>query len=95
MQRAPGMAANLPTSSKASHEELRNEKEGQSHDLTKAEQEILAKQLNLPRVKASYFMLYRYATNIDLFIIIISTFFAIVAGVIFPLMTVSALPKNL
>jgi ATP-binding cassette, subfamily B (MDR/TAP), member 1 len=95
MQTATGMAANLPTSSKASHEELRNEKEGQSHDLTEAEQEILAKQLNLLRVKASYFMLYRYATNIDLFIILISTFFAIVAGVIFPLMTVSPLPKNL
>jgi ATP-binding cassette subfamily B (MDR/TAP) protein 1 len=95
MQRAPGMAANLPTSSKASHEELKNEKEGQTHDLTEAEQEILAKQLYLPRVKASYFMLYRYATNADLLIIIISTLFAIVAGVIFPLMTVSAQSNNL
>ena len=89
------MAANLPTSSKASHEELRNEKEGQTHDLTEAEQEILAKQLNLPHVKASYFMLYRYATRIDLLIIIVSTIFAITSGAIFPLMTVSALPNRL
>lgn len=89
------MAAKLPPSSIASNEEFKLEQEGHSHDLTEAEQEILAKQLNLPPVKASYFMLYRYATKIDLLIIAISTFFAIVSGVIFPLMTVSGPPRNL
>jgi ATP-binding cassette, subfamily B (MDR/TAP), member 1 len=92
---ATAMASNFPTPSVASHEDLKNEKGGQIHDLTEAEREILAKQLNLPPVKASYFMLYRYATNIDLLIIVISIFFAIISGVIFPLMTVSTLLRCL
>jgi ATP-binding cassette subfamily B (MDR/TAP) protein 1 len=88
------MATILPTSSKASHEELKFGQDGHSHDLTEVEQEILASQLNLPPVKGSYWMLYRYATKTDLVIITISSFFAIVSGVIFPLMTVSASPRN-
>jgi ATP-binding cassette subfamily B (MDR/TAP) protein 1 len=89
------MATNLPASSVASNEEIKVGQEGQSQELTEAEQEILARQLSLPAVTASYLMLYRYATKIDLLIIAISSLFAIVAGAVFPLMTVSALTRNL
>jgi len=88
------MAANLPASSVASHEDLKVENEGPGHDLTKEEQGILAKQLDLPRVEASYWMLYRYATKSDLLIIAISAFFAIVSGVVLPLMTVSCFSRG-
>ena len=85
------MALNLPPSSVVSHEDIKLETQGQSHDLSQAEQDMLARQLNLPPVKASYFMLYRYATNMDLVIILVSSFCAIAAGAIFPIMTVSTL----
>jgi hypothetical protein len=85
------MASNLPPSSVVSHEDMKLEAQGQSHDLSQAEQDILARQLSLPPVKASYFMLYRYATRMDLLIIVVSSICAIAAGAIFPIMTVSTL----
>jgi ATP-binding cassette subfamily B (MDR/TAP) protein 1 len=89
------MATNLPASSVVSNEEIKVGQEGQIHQLTEAEQEILTSQLSLPPVTASYLMLYRYATKIDLLIITISSLFAIVAGAVFPLMTVSPLTRTL
>lgn len=83
------MAGELGTPSLASHEELDLGKEKRDHDLTEEEQHILASQLSLPPVKASYWMLFRYTTKVDILIIIISAFFAIAAGTVFPLMTVS------
>jgi hypothetical protein len=85
------MASNLPPSSVVSHEDMKLEAQGQSHDLSQAEQDILARQLSLPPVKASYFMLYRYATRMDLLIIVVSSICAIAVGAIFPIMTVSTL----
>jgi hypothetical protein len=85
------MASNLPPSSVVSHEDIKLEAQGQSHDLSQAEQDILARQLSLPPVKASYLMLYRYATKMDLLIIVFSSVCAIAAGAIFPIMTVSTL----
>lgn len=85
------MASNLPRSSVVSHEDIKLDAQGQSHDLSQAEQDILARQLSLPPLKASYFMLYRYATRMDLLIIVVSSICAIAAGAIFPIMTVSIL----
>ncbi|CZR68534.1 related to multidrug resistance protein [Phialocephala subalpina] len=56
---------------------------------TEQEQRILDRQIDTPLVKISYFMLYRYATKVDLIIITISTICAIAAGSVFPLMTAS------
>jgi ATP-binding cassette subfamily B (MDR/TAP) protein 1 len=89
------MAGELATPSLASYEELHLGKEKRDHDLTEEEQHMLASQLSLPPVKASYWMLFRYATKVDISIIIISSFFAIAAGTVFPLMTVSFYLKSL
>jgi ATP-binding cassette subfamily B (MDR/TAP) protein 1 len=87
------MAGGSRTTSITSHRELDSGKvEKPAHNLTGAEQRILDNQLNVPPVKASYFMLFRYATSIDILIILISTVAAIGAGVIYPLMTVSIQP---
>ncbi len=64
-----------------------NEKALQQH-LTEDEQRILDRQLDTPNVKASYFMLYRYATKTDLAIVAVAAVCAIAAGVVLPLMTV-------
>jgi ATP-binding cassette subfamily B (MDR/TAP) protein 1 len=89
------MAAESHTTSITSHGELDSRKaELHPHDLTEAEHQILDSQLNVPPVKASYFMLFRYATHIDKLIILTSAIFAIAAGVIFPLMTVRIQPLN-
>jgi hypothetical protein len=56
--------------------------------LTDEEQAILDRQLSVPQIKATYFMLYRYATKVDLLIIAICILCAMGAGAIFPLMTV-------
>lgn len=56
--------------------------------LTEDEQRILDRQLDTPVAKSSYFMLYRYATKVDLLIIAIAAICAIGAGAVFPLMTV-------
>src|SRR5215469_12223111 len=52
------------------------------------EKEILKRQVDIPDVKVGYFTLYRYATKMDILIIIISTICTIAAGVGIPLMTV-------
>jgi hypothetical protein len=93
LRRDRNMASNLPPSSVVSHEDIKVEAQGQSYDLSQAEQDNLARQLSLPPVKASYLMLYRYATRMDLLIILVSSFCAIAAGAIFPIMTVNT-PLN-
>jgi ATP-binding cassette, subfamily B (MDR/TAP), member 1 len=83
------MAGDFATSSLASHEDLDLGKRNLDHDLTEEEQQILTGQLSIQPVKASYFMLFRYATKVDTLIIVVSACFAIAAGAVFPLMTVS------
>lgn len=56
--------------------------------LPEHEKEILKRQLDAPKVKISFFGLYRYASKLDLFIIAISALCAIVAGAAMPLFTV-------
>ncbi|KUJ21301.1 multidrug/pheromone exporter, ABC superfamily [Mollisia scopiformis] len=64
-----------------------SEKWTRSH-LTEDEKRILDRQIDAPAVKASWFMLFRYATKVDLAIIALAAFCAIAAGAAFPLMTV-------
>lgn len=52
------------------------------------EREIVEKQLRIPKVSATYWTLFRYATKLDLAIIFISTICAIAGGAALPLMTV-------
>jgi ATP-binding cassette subfamily B (MDR/TAP) protein 1 len=87
------MAGDLQTPSLVSHDELDIRKENLDYDLTEEEQQTLASQLSVPPIKASYWMLFRYATKVDILIIIISAVFAIGAGVVLPLMTVSSWEK--
>ncbi|KAJ5527188.1 ABC multidrug transporter mdr1 [Penicillium frequentans] len=56
--------------------------------LPEHEKEILKRQLDAPKVKISFFGLYRYASKLDLFIIAISALCAIVAGAAMPLFTI-------
>lgn len=56
--------------------------------LPEHEKEILKRQLDAPKVKISFFGLYRYASKLDLLIIAISALCAIAAGAAMPLFTV-------
>lgn len=58
--------------------------------LPEHEKEILKKQLDAPSVKISFFGLYRYASRMDLLILVVSAICAIVAGAALPLFTVSS-----
>lgn len=58
--------------------------------LSSHERDILESQLSMPPIEMSYTMLYRYATKIDIFILVISATCAIASGAIMPLMTVCA-----
>lgn len=52
------------------------------------EAEVLKRQTFIPQVKTSFFLLYRYSTRNDLWIIFVSAICAIIGGAAFPLMTV-------
>jgi hypothetical protein len=75
-------------------------KEGDENDpfkhLPDNEKAILKRQLDTPDVKVGFFTLFRYATNMDISILVISTICTIAAGAAMPLMTVSRslLPAN-
>jgi len=58
--------------------------------LPEHERAILKRQTDVPEVKVGYFTLYRYATKMDILILIVSATSAIAAGAAMPLMTVSA-----
>lgn len=62
--------------------------EAYSH-LPPHEREIIKKQLEIPDVKVSFKTLFRYATKIDIIIIVISSICAVAGGAVQPLMTVS------
>lgn len=71
-------------------------KEDDDHDLShlpEHEQAIIKRQLEVPPAKVTFITLYRYATRIDLIIIIISVICAIAAGAPVPLMTVRELSQ--
>lgn len=53
------------------------------------EKEILKKQLDAPVAKISFFGLYRYASRMDVLIMLVSAICAIAAGAALPLFTVS------
>lgn len=57
--------------------------------LPEHEKEILKKQLDAPNVKISFFGLYRYASRLDVLILVVSAICAIAAGAALPLFTVS------
>lgn len=59
--------------------------------LPEDEKQILKKQLDAPDVKVSFVTLFRYASRMDLIIMVVSAFCAIVAGAALPLFTVSNL----
>lgn len=59
--------------------------------LPEHEREILKRQLEILPVKLNFFSLFRYATKVDLLIIVISVICAIVGGAVVPLMTVCRL----
>lgn len=56
--------------------------------LPEHERDILKRQLDAPLVSISYFGLYRYASRMDLLIIVVSTLCAIAAGAALPLFTI-------
>jgi ATP-binding cassette subfamily B (MDR/TAP) protein 1 len=56
--------------------------------LPAAEAEILRRQVQMPMIKASWRILYRYATTNDMIIIIVSSICSIAAGAALPLMTI-------
>ena len=57
--------------------------------LPATERDIIKRQLETPKVKISFKSLFRYATGIDITIIVISCICAIAGGAVLPLMTVS------
>lgn len=57
--------------------------------LPQHEKDILKKQLDAPVVKISFFGLYRYASKMDILILLVSAVCAIAAGAALPLFTVS------
>lgn len=61
--------------------------------LPEHEKEILKKQLVAPHVNISYFGLYRYASRMDIFVLVVSAICAIAAGAALPLFTVSSVIK--
>ena len=69
-----------------------NEQESEDDDpfghLPEHEAAILKRQVDIPPVKVTYFMLYRYATRNDFLIMALSGFCAIVGGAAMPLMTI-------
>lgn len=57
--------------------------------LPQHEKDILKKQLDAPVAKISFFGLYRYASRMDILILVVSGLCAIAAGAAMPLFTVS------
>lgn len=57
--------------------------------LSQHEKDILKKQLDAPPVKIGFFGLYRYASRMDIIILVVSAICAIAAGAALPLFTVS------
>jgi len=57
--------------------------------LPEHEKTILKLQTEVPEVKVNYLTLYRYATKMDIVILMVSAISAIAAGAAMPLMTVS------
>ena len=76
---------------KSLKEPLLDQKFGHLHE---DEQEILRRQLSVPKIQLGFFGLYGYATVVDKAIIAISVVCAIVGGAIFPLMTVRDVPLS-
>jgi hypothetical protein len=69
--------------------------DGDENVETQRQKDILERQIAMPEIQVSQRMLYRYATKIDIIILVISTICALAAGVAMPLMTVGLLPPSL
>lgn len=74
-----------PKSTKEQEEE--GEQDPFAH-LPADEAAVLKRQVDIPPVKVTYWMLYRYATRNDFSVIIVSAICAIAAGAVMPLMTI-------
>jgi ATP-binding cassette, subfamily B (MDR/TAP), member 1 len=59
--------------------------------LSEQEKEIIDLQIDAPKLEIGYFALFRYATKIELIIMVIALFASIAAGATMPLMTVGHL----
>jgi ATP-binding cassette subfamily B (MDR/TAP) protein 1 len=59
--------------------------------LSEQEKEIIDLQIDAPKLEIGYFALFRYATRIELLIMVIALFASIAAGATMPLMTVGHL----
>ncbi|KAK3717240.1 hypothetical protein LTR37_005949 [Vermiconidia calcicola] len=70
----------------------KSEKDLESDDpfahLPEHEAAILKRQVDIPPVKVTYLMLYRYATRNDLIIMVVSAICSIIGGAVMPLMTI-------
>jgi hypothetical protein len=66
-----------------------NEDDDPFKHLPDHERTILKQQTDVTEVKVNYITLYRYATKMDILILVISAISAIAAGAAMPLMTVS------
>lgn len=78
-----------PKSLKEKQEEQKKKRiEDPFKHLPDDEATILRRQLDTPPVKIGYFDLFRYATKIDLLIIVVGSICAIAGGAAMPLMTV-------
>lgn len=62
--------------------------------LTSDEMEILDKELDMPTINATYWMLFRYSTRLDIALYLVSGGLACVAGACLPLMPVGSLSQS-
>ncbi|KAF2484720.1 multidrug resistance protein 1, 2, 3 [Neohortaea acidophila] len=84
----------LPTSNSKTEEDEQQKQADDSEQkdpfahLPFHEADILKRQVDIPPVKVTYFMLYRYATRNDIIIMVVSSICAIAGGAAMPLMTI-------
>jgi len=64
------------------------EKNDPLNHLSDNERRIIERELSVPSIKVTYSMLFRYATRVDILILVIGTVCAAASGAVMPLMTV-------
>lgn len=81
-------SASTLTANKESKTPVSSEDDALYAHLPQHEKEILKKQLDAPPVPISFFGLYRYASHMDILILVVSALCAIAAGAAMPLFTI-------
>lgn len=89
-----GQQLRKPDSRVLQIKEDKNDEEAYAH-LPPHERDVIKKQLEMPTVAVSYLTIFRYATRIDILLIVVSCVSSIAAGAIQPLMTVSCDSKGI